>query len=84
MDQYWLKQGMEIDTHDSIDKRTALHFAAIKGRTDVALMLLNSGADPDFRDRNGSTPIQTAAWWWREGLVVARRLGASAHSTAKF
>ncbi|KAL9045455.1 MAG: hypothetical protein Q9214_001501 [Letrouitia sp. 1 TL-2023] len=68
---YWLKQGEEIDSHDSDDNRTALHFAAMKGRKDVALMLLESGADPNFRDRNGSTPIQSAAFWNREDLVLA-------------
>ncbi|KAI4212329.1 MAG: hypothetical protein LQ351_004899 [Letrouitia transgressa] len=68
---YWLKQGEEIDSHDSDDKRTALHFAAMRGRKDVALMLLESGADPDFRDRNGSTPIQSAAFWFHENLVLA-------------
>lgn len=68
---YWLKQGEEIDSHDSDDNRTALHFAAMKGRKDVALMLLESGADPNFHDRNGSTPIQSAAFWHREDSVLA-------------
>lgn len=71
MVQYWLKQSKEIDAHDSNDRRTALHFAAIKGRLDVALILLKSGADPDFRDRKGLTPIQTAALWFREDFVQA-------------
>ena len=68
---YWLKQGEEIDAHDSDDRRSALHFAAVKGRTNVALMLLESGADPDFRDRNGLTPIQTAAFRFQEDCVLA-------------
>ena len=68
---YWLKQGEKIDSHNSDDRRTALHFAAIKGRKSVALMLLESGADPDFRDRNGLTPIQSAAFWHREEFVLA-------------
>ncbi|KAL9614039.1 MAG: hypothetical protein Q9167_001454 [Letrouitia subvulpina] len=66
---YWLKQGEGIDSHDSDDNRTALHFAAMKGRKDVALMLLESGADPNFRDRNGLTPIQSAAFWHQEDFV---------------
>lgn len=68
---YWLKQGEEIDSCNSDDRRTALHFAAMKGRTSVALMLLESGANPDFRDRNGSTPIQSAALWHGEHFVRA-------------
>ena len=67
---YWLKQGEAIDSCNSDDRRTALHFAAIKGRTSVALMLLESGANPDFRDRNGLTPVQCAALWHREDFVL--------------
>ena len=68
---YWLKQGEQIDACNSDERRTALHFAAIKGRTDIALMLLESGANPDFRDRNGLTPIQSAAFWHRKDFVLA-------------
>ena len=67
---YWLKQGEKIDSCNSDDRRTALHFAAIKGRKGVALMLLESGANPDFRDRNGMTPVQSAALWRQEDFVL--------------
>ena len=39
---------------------TALHCASMFGHLDVALLLLNRGADPNAEDGNGRTPGQVA------------------------
>lgn len=41
-------------------KRTALHFAACKGYTDIVHMLLRKGADPNQKDVVGNTPLHLA------------------------
>lgn len=42
-------------------QRTALHFAAAGGHTEVAQLLLERGADPNQRDSVGNTPLHLAA-----------------------
>ena len=41
-------------------KKTALHWAATKGRADMALLLLRSGADRKVADKDGNTPLHLA------------------------
>ena len=51
------------------DGKTPLHWASMKGHLDVALLLLNKGADPNAKDGNGQTPRQVAdirAYWIEE------------------
>ena len=52
--------GAEIDAHDGVTESTALHMAARRGNAVVAQALLDCGADPHARDRNGDTPRQRA------------------------
>ena len=42
------------------DGETPLHYASKCGRLDVALLLLNKGADPNAKDGNGRFPGQVA------------------------
>lgn len=42
-------------------KRTALHFAAAKGYSEVVELLLRNGADPNQRDQLGNTALHLAA-----------------------
>ena len=46
------------------DGETPLHYAVLtisyKGHLEVALLLLNKGADPNAKDRSGRTPGQVA------------------------
>jgi len=46
-----------VDEH----KRSALHFAAAKGYSEVVEMLLRHGADPNQKDRLGNTAMHLAA-----------------------
>ena len=39
---------------------TALHHACAEGHVEVALLLVQLGADPDRVDREGQTPVQCA------------------------
>jgi ankyrin repeat protein len=39
---------------------TALHWAAWRGKADVAGALLEAGADPDTRNHHGATPLDCA------------------------
>jgi len=39
---------------------TALHIAASRALTDIARLLLKSGADPNVRDADGVTPVEVA------------------------
>ena len=43
------------------DGDTPLHLAALKGRKDVAELLLSSGASVDARDKRADTPLHVAA-----------------------
>jgi len=42
-------------------RRTALHWAVIYSRLDIAELLLERGADVNARDPNGMSPLQDAA-----------------------
>jgi ankyrin repeat protein len=43
------------------DECTALHLAAVEGDEEVVRYLLEKGADPDKKDKNGSTPDSLAS-----------------------
>jgi len=45
----------------TVHGRTALHWAAAKGRGECLALLLSKGAKPDARDAAGMTPVHLAA-----------------------
>ena len=55
---------------------TPLHYASQSGHLDVALLLLNKGADPNAKDGNGRTPGQVAGTGF--GIDEASKDGAKA------
>ena len=54
-----LKAGAGIDVRDN-SGRTALHYAAAAGYTDVAKALVEHGADVNAKDVDGVTPAEAA------------------------
>jgi hypothetical protein len=52
-------KALELDAQTE-DGYTALHYAASRARTDIIQTLVQAGADPTMRDRNGETPLDSA------------------------
>lgn len=55
-----LQYGARINTPDSRG-RTSLHHCILRGRTDLAKLLLSRGADPHAVDMDGKTPLMYAS-----------------------
>jgi ankyrin repeat protein len=55
----------------ALDGRSALHWAAVQGRADIAGLLLAHNADPNVKDFLGDTPLHLAA---RRGDTATARL----------
>nr|XP_027201734.1 protein HOS4-like isoform X2 [Dermatophagoides pteronyssinus] len=51
-------------------KRTALHFASVRGHNDIAWLLLMNGADPNPHDINGNTPLHLAVCSSKLDMVI--------------
>jgi len=51
------QSGSSPDTVDAERHRTGLHHAAARGHDGVMDTLLSAGADPNFRDLHGNTPL---------------------------
>lgn len=57
-----LDQGADVNSTDA-SGATALHWAANKNNYDMAVLLIEKGADPDIKDSSfGATPINWAAF----------------------
>ena len=67
-----LEAGAGIDVRDN-SGRTALHYAAAAGYTDVAKSLVEHGADVNAKDVDGVTPVEAAM-----GKLRSRNRGAAA------
>jgi ankyrin repeat protein len=61
---------------------TALNAAAAAGRTEIALLLLKSGADPAFRQAGGFTPLHAAAFRG-DNVMLRALLDSGADQAAK-
>ena len=53
----FLQRGMEVNTRDSKQQATPLHFASFRGQFEIALALLDHGADVNARNTDGQTPL---------------------------
>ena len=53
----FLQRGMEVNTRDSKQQATPLHFASFRGHFEIALALLDHGADVNARNADGQTPL---------------------------
>jgi len=55
-----LRHRARLDVRETEKGHTPLHDAAWKGRWQVVRVLLEAGADPGARDREGLTPLEVA------------------------
>jgi hypothetical protein len=50
-----------VNDAENVRKQTPLHWAVLKNRLAVVVLLVEHGADPNLRDSEGYTPVTTAA-----------------------
>jgi len=55
-----LADGADVNAKNKYEQ-TPLHFAAYKGRKEIAKLLIAAGADENAKDVNGWTPLHRAA-----------------------
>ena len=58
----WLWLGVDPDRSALPDRTLPLIYAASRGDVPVTQALLQAGADPNARDRDGCAPLDTALW----------------------
>ena len=57
--KHLLAQGVDVNSINS-DGQTGLHLAAVQGCAEAAVVLIDSGANKNARDRSGNTPEDDA------------------------
>ncbi|CAI9731786.1 repeat domain-containing 46-like [Octopus vulgaris] len=74
-----VKELLDLKTYDTNEQtnsgKTALHLAAIRGYSEIIELLLNHGANPNIKDRNGNTPLHWCGHIESTDLLVSH--GAS-------
>lgn len=66
-----IQAGSDIDVPDPFGGSSPLISAAIFGKTEIAQLLIDAGADVDFTNRDGSTALHSAAFFGRPEIVEA-------------
>jgi len=66
-----INAGANLDVKDPSGGSSPLITAAVFGKTEIALLLIQSGALVDFQNNDGSTPLITAAFFCNVKIVEA-------------
>lgn len=61
-----------INVQETAQKRTALHWAAYSGRTEIVDLLLQRGADATLEDSKGKTALALCGQGWAKGKAGDR------------
>ena len=69
--QQHVKIGSDLDVKEPTRGSTPLITAALLGKTDAALTLINGGADINIQNNEGSTALITAAFFCHTEIVKA-------------
>ena len=76
-----LRWGADVNAPDDDLRMTPLHWAAIKGHTEVVALLLAKGADAKARDKLKFTPLHGAANKEVALLLLAKKVDVNAVAT---
>lgn len=66
-----IQAGSDLDKKEPSAGSSPLITAATFGKTEVALALIEAGADVNFKNNEGSTPLHVAAFFCRTEIVEA-------------
>ncbi|MCB9263955.1 MAG: acyltransferase family protein [Lewinellaceae bacterium] len=66
-----IKAGADLDEREPSGGSSPLITAAVFGKTEIALLLIDAGASLDLQNNEGSTALITAAFFCREEIVKA-------------
>lgn len=66
-----IDNGTDLNEREPAGGSSPLITAAVFGKTEIALLLIEAGADVNFKNNDGSTPLHTAAFFCRTEVVKA-------------
>jgi len=69
--QQHIEAGSDLNEKDASGGSSPLITAAVFGKTEVALALIDADADVNFKNNDGSTPLHTAAFFCSTEIVEA-------------
>jgi len=67
--QEYIKAGSDLNEKEPAGGSSPIITAALFGKTEIVAALLNSGAEVNFRNNEGSTALHTAAFFCRTEIV---------------
>jgi len=80
--QMHIAAGTDLNTKDPFGGSSPLISAAVFGKTEIAKVLIDAGADINFQNNEGSTALHTAAFFCRPE-IVKMLLAKNANRTLK-